>query len=88
MDARVERARLVKHEVQMLLGIFAARGVLPLELKPVYTVADLLEQHILDLEDEADKKGRVGQVLLDHFAKVYNVPVPADLFVTESGKAA
>lgn len=86
MGARLERAKQVKHKVQMLLGIFAARGVLPLELKPAYNIADLLEQHILDLEDEAEQKGGVGRVLIDHFAKVYKVPVPANLF-TDRPKA-
>lgn len=88
MGARLERAKQVKHKVQMLLGIFAARGVLPLEFKPTYTVADLLEQHILDLEGEADEKGGVGQVLLDHFAKVYKVPVTTNMIIFRSDEVA
>jgi hypothetical protein len=32
--------------MQMLLGIFSARGVLPLEFKPAYSVGDSLLQHL------------------------------------------
>jgi hypothetical protein len=34
MGARLARVEQVRHRVQMLLGIFSARGVLPLHLKP------------------------------------------------------
>jgi hypothetical protein len=57
----------------MLLGIFGASGVLPLEFKPAYTVGDLVMQHLDAMEKEAAKKGGVQQVLADHFAKVYKV---------------
>lgn len=80
MGARLERAEQVRHRVQMLLGICSARGVLPLELKPAHNVADLLEQHLDDLEAEADAKGGLAQVLADHFSKVYKVSAPRDLF--------
>lgn len=80
MGARLERAEQVRHRVQMLLGIFAAQGVLPLELKPAHNVADLLVQHLDDLEAEAEEKGGIGQVLRQHFAKVYKVDAPASLF--------
>jgi hypothetical protein len=60
----------------MLLGIFGAYGVLPLEFKPVHSIGDLLVQHLDDLEQEADKKGGVQQVLAGHFAKVYKVAMP------------
>ena len=79
MGARMERVEQVRHRVQMLLGIFAARGVLPLHLKPAYNAADLLLQHLDDLEAEAEQKGGLSQVLTDHFAKVYKVAAP-DLF--------
>ncbi len=39
MRARLARVEQVRHRVQMLLGIFSARGVLPLHLKPAYKVA-------------------------------------------------
>jgi hypothetical protein len=62
--------------VQMLLGIFPAKGVLPLEFKPAYSVGDLLTQHLDELEQEAERKGGVLQTLADHFAKVYKVVTP------------
>lgn len=57
----------------MLLGVFGAYGVLPLEFKPAYTIGDLLVQYLDELEQEAEAKGGVQQVLADHFAKVYKV---------------
>jgi hypothetical protein len=80
MGVRLERAKAVKHRVQMLLGIFSARGVLALEQKPAYDVGSLLTQHLDDLEAEAEAKGGVPQVLADHFAKIYKVSVPRDFF--------
>jgi len=62
--------------VQMLLGIFAAKGVLPLEFKPAYSVGELVTQHLDELEREAERKGGVLQALGDHFAKVYKVAMP------------
>jgi hypothetical protein len=60
----------------MLLGIFTAVGVLPLEFKPAYSVGDLLVQHLDELERDAEEKGGVQQMLADHFAKVYKVGLP------------
>jgi hypothetical protein len=48
-----------------------SRGVLPLEFKPAYSVGDLLTQHLEELEQEAESKGRILQALVGHFAKVY-----------------
>jgi hypothetical protein len=73
MDERFRRVEQVEQRVQMLLGIFASHGVLPLEFKPAYSVGDLLLQHLDALEQEANEKGGVQQVLADHFAKVYKV---------------
>jgi hypothetical protein len=50
--------------------------VLPLEFKPAYSVGDLLLQHLDALEQEAEEKGGVQQLLADHFAKVYKVAMP------------
>jgi hypothetical protein len=61
----------------MLLGIFSAKGVLPLEFKPTYSVGDLLTQHLDELEQEAERKGGIRQVLTDHFAKIYKVALLA-----------
>jgi hypothetical protein len=73
MDECFRRVEQMEQRVQMLLGIFASHGVLPLEFKPVYSVGDLLLQHLDALEQEAEDKGGVQQVLADHFAKVYKV---------------
>ncbi len=57
MDEGSRRVEQIEHRVQMLLGIFAAYGVLPLEFKPADTIARLLVQHLRDLEAEAEAKG-------------------------------
>jgi hypothetical protein len=80
MGMHLERAERVRHRVQMLLGIFGARGVLPLHLKLAHSVGDLLTQHLDGLEAEAEAKGGLSQVLADHFAKTYKVSAPRDLF--------
>jgi len=76
MGARWQRVEALEHRIQMLLGVFAARGVLPLEYKPVYSVGDLLTQHLDELEAEAKQQGGIQQVLDDHFAKVYRLRLP------------
>jgi hypothetical protein len=84
MGAHLERAEQVRHRVQMLLGIFAARSVLPLHRKPAHSVGDLLLQHLDDLEAEAEAKGGLAQVLKQHFARAYKVAAPHDLFIADS----
>src|SRR5215471_7968682 len=76
MDERFRRVEQIEQRVQMLLGVFASHGVLPLEFKPAYSVGDLLLQHLEMLEQEAEEKGGVQQVLADHFATVYKVSLP------------
>ena len=76
MDERFRRVEQMEQRIQMLLGIFAAHGVLPLDFKPAHNVGDLLLQHLDALEQEANEKGGVQQVLADHFAKVYKVAMP------------
>jgi hypothetical protein len=88
MGEREARVRQVRHRVQMLLGIFSARGVLPLELKPAHSVGDLLVQHLDDLEHEAEEKGGLDQVLQDHFSRVYKVAAPRDLFGSADRRGA
>jgi hypothetical protein len=73
MGARWGRVEQLEHRVQMLLGIFAANGVLPLEFKPAHSVGDLIVQHLDELEHEAEGKGGVVRLLDEHFAKVYRV---------------
>jgi len=73
MGVRWARVEQMEHRVQMLLGIFAAKDVLPLEFKPAHSVGDLVLQHLGDLERAADEKGGMQQVLGEHFARVYKV---------------
>jgi hypothetical protein len=76
MGERFSHAEQLEHRVQMLLGIFTAKGVLPLEFKPAHSVGDLLTQHLDELEQEAERKGGVIQLLIDHFAKVHKIDPP------------
>jgi hypothetical protein len=55
MDERFRRVEQMEQRVQMLLGVFASHGVLPLEFKPAYSVGDLLLQHLESLEQEAER---------------------------------
>jgi len=73
MGERFGRIEQLEHRVQMLLGVFGAKGVLALEFKPALSVGDLVTQHLEELEDEAERKGGVTQVLEDHFARVFKV---------------
>jgi hypothetical protein len=88
MGERFARVEQLEHRVQMLLGIFAAKGVLPLAFKPAHSVGDLVVQHLDELEQEADAKGGVQQVLADHFAQVYKVATPRAFFTAASPAAA
>jgi hypothetical protein len=76
MGERLARAEQVRHRVQMLLGIFSARGGLPLAFKPAHSVGDLLTQHLEELEQESEMKGGVDEVLAAHFARIYKVQLP------------
>jgi hypothetical protein len=76
MGARWQRLGALEQRVQMLLGIFAAKGVLPLEFKPAHSVGELLVQQLDDLEREAGEKGGIDQVVTAHFARVYKVYLP------------
>jgi hypothetical protein len=83
IDERFRRVEQVEQRVQMLLGIFASHGVLPLEFKPAYFpayfVGDLLLRHLEALELEAEEKGGVQQLLAERFAKVYEVALTTTL---------
>jgi hypothetical protein len=83
MGASAEHPEQVQHLIQMLLGIFAAHGVLTLADKPAHSVGDLLTQHLELLEAEAEDKGGIGQVLSQHFAKVYKRALPHELLAAE-----
>jgi hypothetical protein len=79
MSERFSRAEKLEYQVQMLLGIFSANGVLPLEPKPANSIRDLLTQHLDELEQEAERKGGITQTLMDHFAKIHKMPASPSL---------
>jgi hypothetical protein len=76
MGERFSRIEQVEHRVQMLLGVFSAKGALPLEFKPAYSVGDLLTQRLNEFEQEAERKGDALQTVSDHCAKVSKAPLP------------
>jgi hypothetical protein len=76
MGERFGRIDRLEHCIQMLLGIFSAHGVLPLEFKPAYSMGGLLLQHLDALEQEVEEQGGVQQMRADHFAKIYKVSMP------------
>jgi len=84
LGALADQPDKARHLIQTLLGVCAAYGVLPLELRPVTSVADLLALHLDALQAEADEKGGIEQVLADHFSKVYKLPAPSELFGAQS----
>jgi hypothetical protein len=88
MEERFRHTEQVEHRVQMLLGIFGAKGVLPLGFKPVHSVGDLILQHLDDLDTEAERKGGISAVLAAHFAKVYKIRIPLSLPWDETAPAA
>jgi len=59
----------------MRLGIFSAKGALPLEFKSAHSVRDLLTQHLYELEQEAERKSDVLQMLAQHFANMQKIGV-------------
>jgi len=79
----LERPERVRHRLQTLLGVFDAYGVTAQQIKPVVSVADLLQQHLDALEAEAEEKGGIAQLLHDHFQKLYKVSAPAGVFESE-----
>jgi len=54
ISERFSRVERLEHRMQMLLGVFSAKGVLPLEFKPAHSVGDLVTQHLDELEREAE----------------------------------
>jgi hypothetical protein len=82
MGAGRERPERVRHLIQMLLGIFAAHGVLPLEFKPAYSVSELVGDHLDALDAEVTRKGGIQAVLGEHFARVYRQALPWKLLGT------
>jgi hypothetical protein len=79
----LERPERVRHRLQTLLGVFDAYGVTAQQIKPVASVADLLQQHLDALEAEAEEKGGIAQLLHYHFQKLYKVSAPVGAFTGE-----
>ena len=48
---------------------------LPLEFKPACSIGDLLTQHLDELEQEAERKGGVMQILSNHFAQIFKLDI-------------
>jgi len=76
-----ERPTVARHRLAMLLGIWSAQGVLPLEVGPVPDMAALFHQHEAGLDKLAEEKGGVPSLLRKHYQKTFRVSAPADLFV-------
>jgi len=76
-----ERAEAIRHRLQMLLGIWAAKGVLPLEIAPLESVAELYRRHAAELEALAEEVGGAPALLRKHYQKTFKVAAPTDLFV-------
>ena len=70
----------VQHLTQMGLGVFASAGVIGEELPPFEQVGDVLEYLCDDLEEVAQKKGGMPQLMHDKRSKIYKVAVPKDAF--------
>jgi hypothetical protein len=49
---------IISWMIGLLVGIFAAKGMLPQEFKPAHSVGDLLTQHLDELERGAECKQR------------------------------
>jgi hypothetical protein len=79
----LERPERVRHRLQTLLGVFDAYGVTAQQIKPVVSVADLLQQHLDALEAEAEEKGGIALLLHEHFQKLYKVSAPVGAFTGE-----
>jgi len=76
----VERAEVIRHRLQMLLGIWAAKGIFPLDITPIENVSSLYWQHAEDLERLAKEVGGAPALLQKHYQKTFKVAAPLRLF--------
>jgi hypothetical protein len=76
----IERAEVIRHRLQTLLGIWAAKGVLPLEMPQIESVVDLYWRHADELETLAQEEGGAPALLAKHYQKAFKVAAPRDLF--------
>jgi hypothetical protein len=77
----------VDHLAKMALGVFTSIGVTKGALPPMTSIGDLLEYLCDDLEEIANKKGGIGQMLYDKWCKVYKM-LPIQHAVLTAGKVA
>ncbi len=80
-DARRRRHfQDVQHLAAMALGVLTQAGVLKAELPRVACIGDVLAVLEPDLEQIANAKGGIGQVLYDKWCKTYKVVPPRGMF--------
>lgn len=77
------RPDVLRHRLAMLLGIWAAKGVLPLEIEPVPDVAALFRRHEADLRALAQEKDGVPELLRKHYQKTFKASAPVALFAAD-----
>jgi len=75
-----ERPDVLRHRLAMLLGIWSAKGVLPLVVEPVPDVAALFRRHEADLGNLAEEKGGVPALLHAHYQKTFKTSAPLNLY--------
>ncbi len=75
-----ERAQVIRHRLHMLLGIWAARGVLSLETAPLDSVAVLYWRHADELERLDEEVGGAASLFQKHYQRTFKVAAPRDLF--------
>jgi hypothetical protein len=63
----------------MLLGVFCAKGLAPLECMAACALVDLLSQHLKDIEPEAGRKGGNTQAHMDRFDTIHKTPASPSL---------
>ncbi len=78
-----ERVKVIRHRLQMVLGIWAAKGVLPLEIVPIDSVAELYRRHAEELERLAEEVGGAPALLQKHYQKTFKVAAPRDLYSSQ-----
>jgi hypothetical protein len=72
----------------MLLGIWAAKGILPLDITPIENVSSLYWQHAEDLERLAEEVGGAPALLQKHYQKTFKVAAPLRLFSAQYNRRA
>jgi hypothetical protein len=90
LDA-LERTKKREQLLEMALGVLDAVGVVRLRLHreaDVSSVGDLLIYSLEELEAIAERKGGIGRLLDEKWAKAYKVSSPHGLFSTVAARCA